>query len=286
MAAIALERLGKTYAGGVLAVEDVNLKVPDGELAVIVGPSGSGKSTLLRLIAGLESPTSGRILVGERDVTQVPPHARDLAMVFQSYALYPHKTVRENLAFGLRMRGVERRVIDDRILRVAEVAADCGTPGSQAGAAIGRSAAAGGPWPGDRPRAPSVPLRRAVVESRSGPAARDARRAATSSPAACHHDRPCHARSGRGHDTRTAPGHHARRPCPAGRRAAGCISSSREPVRGAVHRFAAHERVPGNGLGRGGPACRPRAWASRFRWTSKSAWRRQVPLLSASGRTT
>ena len=120
MAAIALERLGKTYAGGVLAVEDVNLKVPDGELAVIVGPSGSGKSTLLRLIAGLESPTSGRILVGERDVTQVPPHARDLAMVFQSYALYPHKTVRENLAFGLRMRGVERRVIDDRILRVAE----------------------------------------------------------------------------------------------------------------------------------------------------------------------
>ena len=120
MAAIALERVGKTYAGGVVAVEDVNLQMTDGELVVIVGPSGSGKSTLLRLIAGLESPTSGRILVGERDVTQVPPHARDLAMVFQSYALYPHKTVRENLAFGLRMRGVERRVIDDRIRRVAE----------------------------------------------------------------------------------------------------------------------------------------------------------------------
>ena len=120
MASIALERIGKTYPGGVAAVRDVDLQMADGELVVLVGPSGSGKSTLLRLIAGLESPTSGRILVGERDVTRVPPDARDLAMVFQSYALYPHKSVRENLAFGLRMRGVERHVIDERIRRVAE----------------------------------------------------------------------------------------------------------------------------------------------------------------------
>jgi ABC-type sugar transport system ATPase subunit len=84
-----------------------------------VGPSGSGKSTLLRLIAGLELPTSGRITIGGRDVTTVPPQERDLAMVFQSYALYPHKTVRENLGFGLRVRGVAAADIDVRVRRVA-----------------------------------------------------------------------------------------------------------------------------------------------------------------------
>ncbi|MEX1129511.1 MAG: ABC transporter ATP-binding protein, partial [Vicinamibacterales bacterium] len=101
MAAITVDGVSRIFPGGHVAVRDVSLEIADGELVVLVGPSGSGKSTLLRLIAGLETPTSGRIIIGERDVTAVPPQDRDLAMVFQSYALYPHKTVRENLGFGL-----------------------------------------------------------------------------------------------------------------------------------------------------------------------------------------
>jgi multiple sugar transport system ATP-binding protein len=119
MASVTLDRVGKTFATGQPAVRDVSLAIPHGELLVIVGPSGSGKSTVLRLIAGLEQPTSGRILVGDVDVTQVPPEGRDLAMVFQSYALYPHMTVRENLAFGLRVRGADRAAIRDRVARAA-----------------------------------------------------------------------------------------------------------------------------------------------------------------------
>ncbi|MGH7507147.1 MAG: ABC transporter ATP-binding protein [Longimicrobiales bacterium] len=119
MAAIALVDVGKTYPNGHIAARDLRLDIADGELMVLVGPSGSGKSTALRLIAGLETPTVGRIMIGEDDVTAVPPQERDLAMVFQSYALYPHKTVRANLAFPLRMHGLARADIDERVRRVA-----------------------------------------------------------------------------------------------------------------------------------------------------------------------
>jgi len=97
----------------------VDLEVADGELAVLVGPSGCGKSTALRVVAGLEAPSSGRVWIGGRDVTAVAPGERDVAMVFQSYALYPHKSVRQNLAFSLRMRGVPRAERERRIERVA-----------------------------------------------------------------------------------------------------------------------------------------------------------------------
>jgi multiple sugar transport system ATP-binding protein len=121
MASISLDCVSKSFAGGVAAVRDVQLEIAHGELLVLVGPSGSGKSTVLRLIAGLDAPTSGRILIDRKDVTAVPPQHRDLAMVFQSYALYPHKTVRENLAFGLQMRHVETAQIDERVQDVANV---------------------------------------------------------------------------------------------------------------------------------------------------------------------
>ena len=115
MAAIALEGVSKTFHNGQVAVRDVTLDIADGELLVLLGPSGSGKSTVLRLIAGLEIPTSGRITIDGGDVTRVPPQHRDLAMVFQSYALYPHKSVRENLAFGLRMRHLDAARVAARV---------------------------------------------------------------------------------------------------------------------------------------------------------------------------
>src|SRR5215212_9035928 len=119
MASIALNDVTRRFASGVAAVRDLQLEIADGELLVLVGPSGSGKSTVLRLIAGLETPTSGRILIDGLDVTDVPPQRRDLAMVFQSYALYPHKTVRENLAFGLHMRRMDAAQIAQRVHDVA-----------------------------------------------------------------------------------------------------------------------------------------------------------------------
>ena len=115
MASITLDRVAKTYANGFAAVNDVRLEISAGELLVLLGPSGSGKTTVLRLIAGLEAPTSGRVLIDGEDVTRVPPQRRDLAMVFQNYALYPHKSVRDNLAFGLQIRRLDRHHIEARV---------------------------------------------------------------------------------------------------------------------------------------------------------------------------
>ena len=119
MALVRLEGVGKTYPNGHVAAKGLDLEIRDGEFMVLVGPSGCGKSTALRMIAGLETPTAGRILIGDRDVTALPPQERDIAMVFQTYALYPHMTVRENLAFGLRMRGTARELIDQRVQEAA-----------------------------------------------------------------------------------------------------------------------------------------------------------------------
>ncbi len=102
-------------------VRDLNLTVADGELLVLVGPSGSGKSTVLRLVAGLEMPTAGRVIIDGEDMTEVPPQQRDVAMVFQSYALYPHMTVRQNLAFGLRMRGVSTGDVSNAVEKTADM---------------------------------------------------------------------------------------------------------------------------------------------------------------------
>ena len=123
MGAIRLTGLSKEYRHGPRAVDDVSLEIRDGEFMVLVGPSGCGKSTLLRLIAGIEEATEGTVEIGGRDVTRLAPRKRDIAMVFQNYALYPHLSVRGNLGFGLRLRGVPRA---DREQRVAEVAAVLG----------------------------------------------------------------------------------------------------------------------------------------------------------------
>ncbi len=119
MATVTLERISKRFAGDIIAVRDLDLAVRDGEFLVLVGPSGSGKSTALRIIAGLEAPTAGSVRIGDRDVTDVAPADRDIAMVFQNYALYPHMTVRENLSFGLRVRKTPRAEIARRVAAVA-----------------------------------------------------------------------------------------------------------------------------------------------------------------------
>lgn len=121
MAAIELKEVSKVFPGGTLAVDDVTLSVADGEFIVLVGPSGCGKSTLLRMIAGLEEVTEGSISIGERDVTRLAPRDRDIAMVFQNYALYPHMSVRQNLGYALKVHHVAGDERDRRVLEVARM---------------------------------------------------------------------------------------------------------------------------------------------------------------------
>src|SRR5689334_3037396 len=121
MARIALDHVEKVYGGGVKALDDLNLEVKEGEFMVLVGPSGCGKSTALRSIAGLEEITGGTISIGERVVNDLPPKDRDIAMVFQNYALYPHMTVADNLAFGLKLRHTPKPEIKRRVGEAAEM---------------------------------------------------------------------------------------------------------------------------------------------------------------------
>src|SRR5438067_6460281 len=121
MAEIQLEQLTKVYPDGTRAVSDLDLAVGDGEFVVFVGPSGCGKTTALRMIAGLEDITSGTVRVGGEVVNDLPPKARDMAMVFQNYALYPHMNAYDNMAFGLKMRGLAKGEIDRRVQDAAKV---------------------------------------------------------------------------------------------------------------------------------------------------------------------
>ena len=121
MARVKLEGIRKIYQDSVVAVHGVDLDVADSEFVVLVGPSGCGKSTTLRMIAGLESITAGKLFIGDRLVNDVPPKNRDIAMVFQSYALYPHMTVRENLAFALKLRGTPKAEIEKRVREAADI---------------------------------------------------------------------------------------------------------------------------------------------------------------------
>ncbi len=121
MGGITLERVTKVFPGGVTAVDDVELEIADGEFMVLVGPSGCGKSTLLRMIAGLEGVSAGTIRIGDRDVTELAPRSRDVAMVFQNYALYPHMRVWDNLAFALRLRRTPKPAMREKVGSVAGV---------------------------------------------------------------------------------------------------------------------------------------------------------------------
>jgi multiple sugar transport system ATP-binding protein len=121
MAQVVLDKVSKIYPGGVKAVDSIDLGIKDQEFVVLVGPSGCGKSTTLRMVAGLEEISSGTIRIGERVVNDVPPKDRDIAMVFQNYALYPHMSVYKNMAFGLKLRGMPKRDIQQRVSEAAKI---------------------------------------------------------------------------------------------------------------------------------------------------------------------
>src|SRR3974390_2576222 len=120
MASVAIRDVRKAF-GSAQVIHGVTVDIGDGEFVVLVGPSGCGKSTLLRMIAGLENITSGQICIGERVVNHLPPKQRDIAMVFQNYALYPHMTVAANMAFSLTLRGAPKVEIDERVKRAAAI---------------------------------------------------------------------------------------------------------------------------------------------------------------------
>src|ERR1700704_4967602 len=121
MASVSYENVTKRFAGDTLAVNNLNLDVKDTEFMVLVGPSGCGKSTALRMLAGLEDITEGQIKIGDKVVNDMPPRDRDIAMVFQSYALYPHMTVHDNMAFGLKMRGTPKAEIESKVGEAAKI---------------------------------------------------------------------------------------------------------------------------------------------------------------------
>jgi multiple sugar transport system ATP-binding protein len=121
MAKMELRQVGKVYADGTRAVKDLSLRIEDGEFLVFVGPSGCGKTTALRMIAGLETISEGEIQIGDRVVNHVPPRDRDIAMVFQSYALYPHLTVRDNIGFGLQLRKMPKAELERRVAEAARI---------------------------------------------------------------------------------------------------------------------------------------------------------------------
>lgn len=121
MSSVTLKNVRKTYDNSKTVINDVSLEIKDKEFVVLVGASGCGKSTLLRMIAGLEDISSGEIYIGDKKVNNVPPKDRDIAFVFQSYALYPHMTVRENIAFGLKMRKVDKATIEKKVQEAAEI---------------------------------------------------------------------------------------------------------------------------------------------------------------------
>ena len=121
MATLKFNNICKTYDNNFKAIENFNLELKDKEFVVLVGPSGCGKSTILRIIAGLEDITSGKLFIDDVCVNDVSPKDRDIAMVFQNYALYPHKNVYDNLAFGMKIRKVDKNTIDEKVKKVSEI---------------------------------------------------------------------------------------------------------------------------------------------------------------------
>ena len=176
MARVGFAGVSKIYPDGTRAVNDVSLAIADGEFMVLVGPSGCGKTTALRMVAGLEDISEGELQIGDRVVNHVPSRDRDIAMVFQSYALYPHLIVYENIAFGLRLKKMPKEEVDRRVRDAARLLGLERLPQAQAARALGRPAPARRDGPRDRAPAAGVPHGRAAVQPRREAPRPDARR--------------------------------------------------------------------------------------------------------------
>ncbi len=201
MATVTFDKATRIYPGATKpAVDQLDLEIADGEFLVLVGPSGCGKSTSLRMLAGLEDVNAGRILIGDRDVTHVPPKDRDIAMVFQNYALYPHMTVADNMGFALKIAGISKDEIRQRVEEAAKILDLDDVPRPQAEGPLRRPAPARRDGPGDRPQAAGLPHGRAAVEPRRQAARPDPHpdRLAAAPPRRHHGLR--HPRPDRGHD--------------------------------------------------------------------------------------
>ena len=289
MAEVEIRKVYKRY-DKVEVIHGIDLEIADGEFVVLVGPSGCGKSTTLRMIAGLEDISDGEIRIGGRVVNNVEPKNRDIAMVFQNYAIYPHMSVYKNIAFGLRTSKMAGPDKDRRVRETAEILGLTEllerrpaqlSGGQRQRVAMGRAMGA---------RSGGLPVRRTAVEPGCPAARPDAPGDQEAAPGGRHHDRLRDPRPDRGDDPRRPDRHHARRPHPADRHAdRGSIRESGDPVRRPVHRqpgdehAARQDRQPGPTVRRSSwtaPAMSPRRRAPMGRWSPA------VPSCSASGRTT
>ena len=158
MAQVILQQVRKVYANGYEAVKSIDLAIHDGEFMVLVGPSGCAKSTTLRMIAGLEDITSGDLFIGARKVNDLPPSKRNVAMVFQDYALYPHMTVYENMAYGLRIRKLSKDAIHQRVTNAAQVLGLDRAPRAETQSPFRWAETTGGGGPHPCPRARGLPV--------------------------------------------------------------------------------------------------------------------------------
>ena len=219
----------------------LDLDVRQGEFVVLLGESGCGKSTMLRMIAGLDDVSEGRIYIKGRDVTDLAPRARDIAMVFQNYALYPHMDVAQNMSFALELAGVgagRHHAPRERGRQRPEHRAPAA---AQAEGTVGRAAPARGHRPLHRARAVGLPVRRAAVQPRRQVARPHAHRTGDAARAAGQDHHLRHARPGRGHDAGLAHRDLRQGPHPAGGHAVGGVQPAGQPVRGRLHRHAQHE---------------------------------------------
>ena len=217
MADIVFDQVTKVYSDGYTAVKDLDLEIADGEFMILVGPSGCGKSTALNMIAGLEDISSGELRIGGEVVNKKAPRDRDIAMVFQSYALYPHMTVRDNIAFALKLAKKPKEEIDRKVNEAAEILdlqnhlerkpANL-SGGQRQRVAMGRAIVR---------YAEGVPDGRAAVEPRREAARADAGRGGSHPAPPEHHHGLRHPRPDRGHDPGRPRGDHAARRAPAGR---------------------------------------------------------------------
>ena len=248
MATVTFEKAQRWYPGNDKpTVPGIDLEIGDGEFMVLVGPSGCGKSTTLRMLAGLEEINGGKIFIGDRDVTHVAPKDRDIAMVFQNYALYPHMTVADNMAFALKMAKVPAEEREKRVAGRRQDPRPDRVPRAQAQGALRWSASARRHGPRDRPQPAGVLHGRAAVQPGRQDARADAHRHRQAAVRPGRHHRLRDPRPGRGHDDgRPRRGDEPRR-ADAGRHPAEPLRQARQPVRRRLHRLAADEPHQGEG---------------------------------------